>query len=95
MVKWSLKGVRYLSLHSAHAHTLWIDSLVSEPKAGVNMLDVTHRVTILDVRCSHPIHLLLHTRIQLFLKDQTGENGVRPVLVFQAAMRTPSGLYLG
>lgn len=31
------------------------------------MLDVAHRVTIFNVRNTHPIHLLLHTGVQLFL----------------------------
>ncbi len=62
-------AVRYLSLDSTHACTLSINSLVCQPQAGVNMLDVTHRVAILNVRNTHPIHLLLHTRVQLFLKE--------------------------
>lgn len=58
----------HLPLHSTHAGTLSINSLVGEPQAGVHMLDVRHRVSILDVRRSHPIQLLPHTQIQLFLR---------------------------
>lgn len=60
-------AVRYLPLHSTHACTLGINSLISEPQAGVNVLDVTHRVAIFDVRYTHPVYLLLHTGVQLFL----------------------------
>lgn len=62
-------AVWYLSLDSAHSCTLGINSLVGEPQVGVNMLDVTHGVAILNVRNTHPIHLFLHTWVQLFLEE--------------------------
>lgn len=66
--------VHYLSLYSTHACTLSINSLVCEPQASVNVLDVTHRVAIFNVRYAHPIHFLLHTRVQLFLNTKERKN---------------------
>ncbi len=66
----SVLPLRYLSLYSTHASTLGVHSLVGEPQTRVNMLDVTHRVAVLDVRSTHSIHLLLHTRVQLFLRQR-------------------------
>lgn len=70
VVKGWFHAVRYLSLDTTHACTFGIDRLVRQPQTGVNMLDVTHGVSILNVRNTHPIHLLLHTMVQLFLKGK-------------------------
>lgn len=40
------------------------------------MLDVTHRVAILDVRDPHSIHLLLQNRVRLFLSRGRAEQAV-------------------
>lgn len=74
----------YLSLDSAHSCTLCINGLVRQPQAGVDMLDVAHRVAIFNVRRAHPIHFLPHTRIQLFLTGNSREQN--PSQVFRLSL---------
>lgn len=59
----------YLSLHSTHTSAFSVHSLVREPLAAKDMLDETHRVSIFNIWDAHAVNLLLHTRVQFFLKE--------------------------
>ncbi|TNN62831.1 hypothetical protein EYF80_026906 [Liparis tanakae] len=49
------------------------------------MLDVTHGFSILNVGDPHPIHLLLHTGVQLLLREEGRTKNLNATDVFQAS----------
>lgn len=58
----------YHPLHSAHAGTLGVHGLIREPQTGVDVLDVTNRVSVFDIGDAHSIYFFFHPGIQFFLK---------------------------
>lgn len=57
----------YLPFGCANACGLGIYRLISEPESRVHMLNITDRVSILDLWAPHPIDISPHARFKLFL----------------------------
>lgn len=49
----------YLPLQRTQTSRFSINSSISEPQAGWNMLNEAHGLSILDLRCSHAFHISL------------------------------------
>ena len=59
-----------LSLRCAHACGLGIYRLIREPESRVHVLNVTDRVSILDLWAPHPINISPCTRVKFLLLIQ-------------------------
>lgn len=57
----------YLLLSRASACGLGINRLISEPESRVHMLDITDRVSVLDLWAAHAINISLCTTIRFLL----------------------------